>query len=189
LRDKASIWTVLSTLAALIGAVTAIIGTGVALGVFSKESEPANKRQQDSTIVAFIDGGASLDIALLEDVRIDSRSLKGYERVIFVFERSAPSGQVEYAGSAFACAAGARLPLGGSGVLEVSFNMAAQHNDLGNQTFIHTAVQGNGGTIVEARRTCDVGGRLTWAIGTQGEKPFHIEREPPPGQVIINIRR
>jgi hypothetical protein len=125
---------------------------------------------------------------VLDDVRVGAHPGDGFDRIVFEFDGPIPATTIGYQPSAVACGSGFTVPVLGSGTLIVRFDNAVAHNDMG-MTTSPLQVGGTGVAILEARSICDFEGIVSWAVGTDGVRPFRVFTLTGPNRVVIDILR
>ena len=128
--------------------------------------------------------------ALLGDVRLGVHPEEGgWDRIVFEFGDELPAGTIAYVPSVSACGSGAPVTVRGGAVLAVRFTQVAAHTEAGRPTISRTTIPGAGGTILEARQTCDFEGEVAWAIGVKGRQRFKVTLLANPRRVVIDIKQ
>jgi hypothetical protein len=141
-------------------------------------------------------GGAGSPTRLLSDVRVGAHDC--YERVTFELKpRSGESdGPVDWKvayepGPITEDGSGKTVPVKGSAFLVIHMN--AQGVDLTREgapaTYTGPASIETAGTtrIQQVRRTGDFEAVLTWAIGLDRKRPFHVTTQDSPARVVVDI--
>ena len=141
-------------------------------------------------------GGADSPTRLLTDVRVGAHDC--YERVTFELkpktgDSNGPIGwKAAYQpGPITEDASGRTVPVKGAAYLVV--HLSAQGVDLTKAdappTYTGPASIETAGTtrIQQVRRTGDFEGVLTWVIGLDKKRPFHVTTEDNPARVIVDI--
>ncbi|HZQ77865.1 MAG TPA: hypothetical protein VFE55_11075 [Acidimicrobiia bacterium] len=142
------------------------------------------------------EGAAGSPTRLLTDVRVGVHDC--FERVTFEFKpRSGePGGPVAWKaayqpGPVTEDGSGRPVPMKGAAFLVVHFS--AQGADLTKadapDTYTGpTSLEAAGATrIQQVRRTGDFEGVLTWVIGVDRQRPFHVSTEEDPTRVVIDV--
>jgi hypothetical protein len=128
-------------------------------------------------------------VAILQDVRIGSHPENGgWDRIVFEFLDALPVAAIEYLDSATQCGSGASVQVAGSSVLNVRFDPAQAHNDAGQATLRLLRLDGPKKAIFEARLICDFEAEVSWAIGTQGRRPFKVTTLTQPSRIVIDVK-
>lgn len=124
-------------------------------------------------------------IVTVVDVRIGGH--ENADRIVFEFEGDVvPPAHIEYVDSASECGSGEAVDVAGSAILEVRIDQAVGHTEAGQPT-IDAEVDGPGGTIEEAVRSCDFEGVVTYAVGTTGQQPFKVTTLQGPARLVIDV--
>ena len=128
--------------------------------------------------------------ALLRDVRLGVHAEEGgWDRIVFEFAGDLPPGAISYVPSVVACGSGAPVTVQGGAVLAVRFDQTAAHTEAGQPTVARRVIEGPGGTILEARQTCDFEGEVSWAVGVKGRQRFKVTLLENPRRVVIDIQQ
>ena len=162
---------------------TTTSATAAAPCAFSGRTEPAN-------------GGAEAPTRLLTDVRVGVHDC--YERVTFEFrpQRGEADGPVSWKaayekGPITEDGSGRTVPVKGTAFLVVT--MSATGADLSQEAAPATytgptsLVAEGASRIQQVRRTGDFEGVLTWVIGLDKQRPFHVTTQESPARVIIDV--
>jgi hypothetical protein len=141
-------------------------------------------------------GAAGSPTRLLTDVRVGVHDC--YERVTFEFKpRSGEAGgpvawKAAYEpGPITEDASGRPVPVKGGAFLVIRFS--AQGADLTKpdapDTYTGpTSLEAAGATrIQQVRRTGDFEGVLTWVIGVDKQRPFHVSTQADPSRVVVDV--
>jgi len=134
---------------------------------------------------------AGLGQATLVNVR--SAAQPGFDRIVFEFSGSqVPGCSVKYVEQAIACGSGQDLTefIGEgakpAGLLLVRMEPAVSHNEAGEATAVR-ALRPGLTSIVNAFRTCDFEGEVTYGIAISDEHPFKVSTLPDPPRLVIDI--
>jgi hypothetical protein len=143
-----------------------------------------------------VHGGEGAPTRLLTDVRVGAHDC--YERVTFEFRPQAGDADGPVAWKAAyepppitEDASGRKVPVKGAAFLVV--HMTASGADLTKEAAPDTytgptSIQAAGTTrIQEVRRTGDFEAVLSWVIGLDRKRPFHVTSEGGPARVVIDI--
>jgi hypothetical protein len=129
-------------------------------------------------------------IVVLSDIRIGVHPEEGgWDRIVFEFRDTLPGASIAYVPNVTACGSGLPVTLRGSAVLQVRFSQTQAHDDAGRPTTGRTTLDGPGGTILQARQTCDFEGVVTWALGVSGRQRFKVTTLSSPRRLIIDIKQ
>lgn len=141
-------------------------------------------------------GGGDAPTRLLTDVRVGVHEC--YERVTFEFkpqpgESDGPVGwKAAYEpGPITEDGSGEKVPVKGTAFLVVT--MSATGADLSQEAAPATyngptsLVAAGASRIQQVRRTGDFEGVLTWVIGVDKQRPFHVTTEDGPARVIVDV--
>ncbi|MEO6399157.1 MAG: hypothetical protein ABIP13_11860 [Tepidiformaceae bacterium] len=129
--------------------------------------------------------------ALLKDVRMGVHPEEGgWDRLVFEFVGgSLPPATVGYVPGISQCGSGAAVSLKGTAVLSVRFSQAAAHDQAGQLTFAPKQVTGPGGTILEAKASCDFEGVVGWGAGVAGQQRFKVTTLQNPTRLVIDVKQ
>jgi len=109
------------------------------------------------------------------------------DRIVFEFEGGIiPPAHIAYVDSVSECGSGETVDVEGSAILEVRIDNAVGHTEAGQPT-IDAEVDGPGGTIEEAVRSCDFEGVVSYAVGTTGKQPFKVTTLQSPARLVIDV--
>jgi hypothetical protein len=133
---------------------------------------------------------------LLTDVRVGVHGC--YERVTFELKPRAgdPDGPVGWKaayepGPITEDASGKTVPVKGAAYLVIHFNAQGADLTKANAPDTYTgptSIEAAGATrIQQVRRTGDFEGVLTWVIGLDRKRPFHVTSQDNPARVIVDV--
>jgi hypothetical protein len=129
-------------------------------------------------------------VALLTGIRAASH--EGYDRVVFAFENGVPGYEVRYVQRpVLADGSGEQVAVDGAAVLLVRMEPALDA-DLTKESAPRTYTGPNRlrpdtRAVVELVRTGGFESVLTWAAGTDEQRPFRVTRLDSPPRIVIDV--
>jgi hypothetical protein len=123
-------------------------------------------------------------------IQIDTRTAEhaDYDRIVFDFEDNVPGYVVEYVDPPIiADPSGNEVEIDGEAFLQVRFLGAQAHDEAGNTTIDELEISPGLTTIVEAERTGDFEGQVTWVLGLTEELDFRVIDLTDPTRVAVDI--
>jgi hypothetical protein len=131
--------------------------------------------------------GTAPSVAVLVDVRAGRH--EGFDRIVFEFEDALPGYRIEYVEAPIAhCASGLPVEITGQAFLKAGFSPAAAHDvSTGDSTFDPSELAPALPTLVEAERTCDFEGVLSWVLGLSEEVDLRVLELEDPYRVVIDV--
>lgn len=130
----------------------------------------------------------STGVALLEDVRTGQH--EGFDRIVFEFQGGIPSYRVEYVEPPILeDASGLPVEIEGEAFLRVRFQGAAGHDPSSGEPTYQGPQEIAVGlpTLLEAQRTGDFEGTLTWVLGLAREVDFRVSNLQDPFRVVVDV--
>lgn len=114
----------------------------------------------------------------------------GLDRLVFAFSGdSLPGYDVAYAAEPVRrCGSGERVQLAGTAQLLVEFVPAQAHDDSGRVTVRERGWTPRMPALRDVRLVCDFEGRVEWAIGVAGRRPYRVREATHPARLIVEAR-
>ncbi len=125
--------------------------------------------------------------ALLVDVRTGLQ--EGFDRIVFEFEEGVPGYRIAYVEPPITGEfSGLPVEIAGSAFLKVTFSVAAGFDPFtGEPTYEGLEIPTGLPSLLEAERTGDFEGVLTWVLGLAEEVDFRVSVLEDPFRVVIDV--
>jgi hypothetical protein len=122
----------------------------------------------------------------LVDVRAAAQN--GYDRITFEFTGAPTSYTVQYVTDPAQCGSGEAIPVpAGQASLQVNFTPADAHDEQGSPTFGSTSISPGLPSIVQAVRSCDFEGYVTWVVLLTQQVDFRVIALTDPYRLAVDV--